>query len=138
MSENTERRIVKVAAAFLLQDGRGLLCRRASGSFAKKWELPGGKVEPGESAEQTCRREIQEELNLTLGDLSFLTEFSYDYPDFTLQMQVFEGPMPPEQELTLKVHDAAVWAGPDELPGLDIIEADRVLIPALVKALRRA
>jgi len=45
-----------------------LLCRRAAGlnRHGGQWALPGGRVDPGESAEQTALRELEEELGLTL------------------------------------------------------------------------
>ncbi|MCE9621789.1 MAG: CoA pyrophosphatase [Actinomycetia bacterium] len=53
---------VSGGAAFLLCL-RASTLRRHGGQFA----LPGGRVDPGESAEETARRELQEELGLTLG-----------------------------------------------------------------------
>lgn len=133
-----QKKIVQVAAAFLIKEGRGLLCRRADGSFRGRWELPGGKIEPGESPLEACRRELYEELNLRPEQLNYLTEFSYAYDSFTLHMQIFSGPLPQGQELLLKVHDAAVFAAAEELAWLDIIPADRVVIPDLQQALRQA
>lgn len=56
-----------VAAAIIVRDNKVLAARREHGM--EGWELPGGKLEPGESAEDACRREISEELGLTLGVL---------------------------------------------------------------------
>lgn len=138
MNTQAAVKTVEVAAAFLIKGGRGLLCRRSGGSFSGRWELPGGKIEPGESALETCRREIYEELNLRLDKLSYLTEFRYTYDSFILHMQIFAGPLPQDQELQLKVHDAAVLIAADELAGLDIIPADRVVIPDLQQALQQS
>lgn len=46
-----------------------LLCRRAAtlNRHAGQWALPGGRVDPGESAEETALRELDEELGLRLG-----------------------------------------------------------------------
>jgi 8-oxo-dGTP diphosphatase len=44
------------------------------------WELPGGKVEPGESPEAAARRECLEEAGLQLGPLVWLAEYVYDLP----------------------------------------------------------
>ena len=44
-----------------------LLIRRAFAPLAGVWTLPGGRAEPGESAETCARREIEEELGLALG-----------------------------------------------------------------------
>ena len=51
-----------------------LICRRAATltSHGGQWALPGGRVDPGESVEETALRELDEELNLTLGHDSVL------------------------------------------------------------------
>lgn len=52
-----------VVAGALARGGRLLLARRMDGDpLAGFWELPGGKVEPGETPEEALRREWQEEL----------------------------------------------------------------------------
>ncbi|CCK27689.1 NUDIX hydrolase [Streptomyces davaonensis JCM 4913] len=57
-------RIVVVGAA-LLDDGRLLAARRsAPPELAGRWELPGGKVEPGETPEAALVRELREELGV--------------------------------------------------------------------------
>ena len=47
-----------------------LLCRRAAtlNGHGGQWALPGGRMDPGETAEQTARRELHEDLGLDLGD----------------------------------------------------------------------
>ncbi|MFI9615715.1 (deoxy)nucleoside triphosphate pyrophosphohydrolase [Streptomyces sp. NPDC052023] len=57
-------RIVVVGAA-LLDGGRLLAARRsAPPELAGRWELPGGKVEPGEAPEAALVRELREELGV--------------------------------------------------------------------------
>ena len=65
----TERVPVDVAVGVLI-DGRGrfLLTSRPAGKvYAGYWEFPGGKLEAGETVEQALRRELQEELGITIG-----------------------------------------------------------------------
>ena len=54
-----------VAAAIIVRDGAVLAAQRSHG-MKDGWELPGGKLEPGETSEDACRREIREELGLEL------------------------------------------------------------------------
>ncbi len=60
---------VDVAVGVLIDgQGRFLLTSRPAGKvYAGYWEFPGGKVEPGETVEQALRRELQEELGITIG-----------------------------------------------------------------------
>jgi 8-oxo-dGTP pyrophosphatase MutT (NUDIX family) len=68
----TEREPVDVAVGVLIDaDGRFLLTSRPEGKvYAGHWEFPGGKLEPGETVEQALRRELHEELGITIGPAS--------------------------------------------------------------------
>ena len=54
-----------VAAAFIVRDGEVLIGqRRADQPMGSLWEFPGGKIEPGESAQEALTRELAEELGI--------------------------------------------------------------------------
>ena len=74
--------IIEVAAAVLQRpDGSFLLARRPAGKvYAGYWEFPGGKVEPGETIEQALRRELQEEIGVTIGAVHPWRIERVDYP----------------------------------------------------------
>jgi 8-oxo-dGTP diphosphatase len=77
-----ERTPVNVAVGVLIDpEGRFLLTSRPAGKvYAGYWEFPGGKVEAGESVEAALRRELHEELGITIGPaLPWKTELM-DYP----------------------------------------------------------
>ena len=63
------RRPVDVAVGVLIDaQGRFLLTSRPEGKvYAGYWEFPGGKLEAGESVEAALRRELHEELGITIG-----------------------------------------------------------------------
>ena len=69
MSGAAERTPVEVAVGVLIDaDGRFLLTSRPDGKvYAGYWEFPGGKLEAGETVEQALRRELIEELGITIG-----------------------------------------------------------------------
>ncbi|MFV0346357.1 MAG: NUDIX domain-containing protein [Bacteroidales bacterium] len=57
-----------------------LLCRRARKPFKGTYELPGGFLEFGETAEHALKREIKEELNLHIEQLSYFGTYTNKYP----------------------------------------------------------
>lgn len=124
-------KIVKVAAAAIVKDGKMLLTRRRSGEYAGRWELPGGKLEAGETAQEACLREIKEELALNIAIKSELTVLEYDYPSFHLSMEIFLCSLHDADSLSLNVHDRFAWADAELMDKLPWLEADLSLLPLL-------
>ena len=99
------RQVVDVAVGILLQsDGQFLLTSRPVGKvYAGYWEFPGGKLEAGESVAQALRRELQEELGVTIGAVQPWKVELVDYPhslvrlhfckifDWSGELQMLEG-----------------------------------------------
>ena len=76
-----ERKVVDVAVGVLMQGDQFLLTSRPEGKvYAGYWEFPGGKLEAGESVEQALRRELQEELGITIGAAPTWKTQMVDYP----------------------------------------------------------
>ncbi len=77
-----DRTPVDVAVGVLIDpDGRFLLTSRPVGKvFAGYWEVPGGKLEAGESVEEALRRELHEELGIGIGPASPWRVEIVDYP----------------------------------------------------------
>lgn len=69
MNTASERTPVDVAVGVLIDaEGRFLLTSRPEGKvYAGYWEFPGGKLEAGETVEEALRRELHEELGITIG-----------------------------------------------------------------------
>ena len=76
------REHTEVAVGILLRaDGAMLLSTRPPGKpYAGYWEFPGGKLEAGETVEQALRRELVEELGVTIGAASVWKVTEHDYP----------------------------------------------------------
>jgi 8-oxo-dGTP diphosphatase len=80
-----EREAVDVAVGVLIDmdgaDAPFLLTSRPEGKvYAGYWEFPGGKLEAGESVEQALRRELHEELGITIGAAEPWRVEIVDYP----------------------------------------------------------
>ncbi len=76
------RKHTEVAVGILIRaDEALLLTSRPEGKpYAGYWEFPGGKVEVGETVAQALRRELQEELGVTIGDVDVWRVTEHDYP----------------------------------------------------------
>ncbi len=111
-----------------------LAVQRGYGDMKGLWEFPGGKVERGETAEDACRRELAEELQVSVTNLRDFYTVEYDYPDFHLSMDCFlceiDAGEPRRSDRQLSIR----WVARRELDALEWMPADRGLIEALAAA----
>ena len=130
--------IVLVAACALVDsDGRVLSAQRPEGKpMAGLWEFPGGKVEAGETPEETLIRELLEELGIVVREacLAPLTFASHAYADFHLLMPLYvcrrwKGMVTALEGQELK------WVKPNRLRDHPMPPADLPLIPHLIDLL---
>lgn len=128
------RPLLLVAAAALVDvDGRVLLQQRPDGkAMAGLWEFPGGKVEAGETPEQTLIRELKEEVDIDVTEacLAPLSFASHAYDDFHLLMPLYvcrrwTGMVRPVEAKALS------WVRPAKLTDYPMPPADAPLIPVL-------
>lgn len=82
---------LNVAVALILREGRLFLQRRdpRDPAFPGCWELPGGKIEPAETAEEALFRELEEELRWTPEQAVPGTPFVFTYSDRAVRLHPF-------------------------------------------------
>jgi 8-oxo-dGTP diphosphatase len=125
---------MKVTCGIVLNKGKILAVQRGfSKQHGGKWEFPGGKVKPDESYENCIRRELQEELSITIHIYNQLPTVFYGYPEFTIELIPFVCEIS-EGEVVLNEHIALKWCGFDDLEKLDFSNADKRIVEYIKKA----
>ena len=122
---------MKVTAGILWRDGHVLLALRRPGKhMGGKWEFPGGKIEPGETPEESLARELEEELDVQARVGDFLCCVHYEGDGVSLELMVyrvdhFEGTP------ALKEHQEIRWVSPRELRSYELADSDRTVVERL-------
>lgn len=122
---------VHVAAAVIRgADGRILLARRADQQHqGGLWEFPGGKVEAGETVAAALRRELQEELGITVTNARPLIKVQHDYPDKQILLDVWL-----VSAFSGEPHGAEgqplAWVAPRQLPEYEFPAANAPIVQA--------
>jgi 8-oxo-dGTP diphosphatase len=127
----TEKPMLLVAAAALVDaDGRVLICQRPQRKqLAGLWEIPGGKVEAGETPEASLIRELEEELGVgvTHACLAPFVFASHEYESFHLLMPLYLCRRWTGQ-VTAREHKALAWVKPLKLGDYPMPPADAPLV----------
>ena len=125
-------KIIEVVAAVIKDNDKFLITQRAKGDFKGLWEFPGGKIEPGETHEQTIVREIKEELDADIEVAKYLLTTEYDYPNFHLTMHCYLCYLK-EKKITLLEHSGANWLKAEELSEYTFLPADVEVAQKIMK-----
>src|SRR6516162_1321314 len=124
--------MLQVVAGILERSGRILIGRRkAEQSHALQWEFPGGKIEPGETAEQALARELREELAIEARIGPRVTHVRHNYRHGGAVDLQFFAVREFTGDLQNRIFAQVVWARLEDLPNYDFLAADRGLIKDL-------
>jgi 8-oxo-dGTP diphosphatase len=129
---------IHVVAA-VLHDGHGrvLIAERPVGKpLAGFWEFPGGKLETGELPYAALRRELHEELGITVDEARPLIRFTHAYPERQVELDVWRV-MRYSGELQARERQSLAWVKPGSLPETNLLPADlpitqRLRLPPLM------
>ncbi len=123
--------VVEVSCAVLERDGCVLIARRASHkAMAGFWEFPGGKIEAGETPEQSLARELVEELGIEVAVGEYLATSEEQSVERLLRLHCYRvrwlgG------EIRLIDHDRYLWVEKSALASYRLCPPDRPLLDYL-------
>ncbi len=120
---------IEVAAALLFEGGKVFATKRGDSPYpyvAHKYEFPGGKIERGERGEETVKRELKEELDLDVRVGGLYACETFEYPDFTITLWVYECDR--LSDFIVKEHEQCAWIAPKDLEEEDWAPADREIV----------
>jgi 8-oxo-dGTP diphosphatase len=118
-----------VAAALIVKAGDVLICqRRPDQPMALQWEFPGGKIEPGESAEQALARELNEELGINAKVGARVAHIRHNYRHGGAVDLQFFAVHEFSGELQNRIFHQMRWVKLEDLPEYDFLAADRDLV----------
>lgn len=133
MDGHARSRKLVVAGLIVDEAGRVLLAqRRADQAHPLLWELPGGKVEPGEAPEAALARELVEELGVEVAVGRIWEVLFHAYPDYDVYMLVFRCALPPGAAPRPAEVAAVAWAPLPRLKEYRFVPADVALVARLV------
>ena len=122
--------MIEVVCGLFVRDGRLMIVqRKPGGRHGGYWEFPGGKIEAGESAEQSLVRELGEELGVSARVGALVGEAD----DGTIRLrgyliQEWRG------DVVLVDHVASRWCMPAELLDIALPETDIALVRCVLAA----
>jgi mutator protein MutT len=124
---------IRVVAAVIEVDGRLLVSKRPEGThLGGYWELPGGKVEPGETDEAALARELHEEVGIRARVQEPFDTIVHAYPERKVALVVYRCAIESGEPRAITV-DAVAWAPLDRLDEYAFPEADAPLIARLAR-----
>jgi A/G-specific adenine glycosylase len=127
-----------VAAAIIWKDDSHVLIaqRKLDDMLGGLWEFPGGRLEDGESLAQCLRREIREELGLSVEVGELVTSVRHAYTHFRITLHAFQCRSMEGLPVALGCADWR-WVEPADLANFAFPVADQKVIAALLAVGRR-
>lgn len=128
--------IIHVAAALLCNGNKKfLIAKRAHGHLVGKWEFPGGKIDEGETKNETVIREIREELGVTIVPEEIVGIFRHVYGERDIELTLIRCSFPCVDEKLISdgSHSEHAWISLSECGNFDFAPLDEKIVEFLTK-----
>ena len=123
--------MIRVVCGLIYKDEKILLARRKKGKLLEGyWEFPGGKVEEGETDKSALERELNEELGLSVSELTYFSENKHDYDTFSIHLIAFKCNAHDNPKKLID-HDKFEWVTSNEIGNFNLADADKPLLKKL-------
>ncbi|MCI1208055.1 MAG: NUDIX domain-containing protein [Treponema sp.] len=126
-------------ACIAYEEGKILIAHRNPvGDMGGRWEFPGGKVEKGETDEQSIIREFNEEFGVTVavGGLIAKGSFIHSGESSTLHAYLIKVPHKGSSiPYRLTEHSEYKWISPEDIPALNFVDSDMSIYPLVMEKL---
>ncbi|TCG10608.1 (deoxy)nucleoside triphosphate pyrophosphohydrolase [Mycoplasma marinum] len=120
-----KKKIYVVAAVIKIREKMLIMQRGGTGILNNKWEFPGGKIEYGETIQETIVREIKEELDVNIKTSNIIGITEYEYPFAIINLTFINCVLLDSKEsIKLNVHKDMKWITSDQFDEIDWAEAD--------------
>ena len=124
---------VLVGIGLSQRDGKYLVRQRPEGTvYAGYWEFPGGKLEPGESVEETTARECYEETRLEVVVTKLRRVIEHHYPHGYVRLHFFDC-IPATADAEPSAESGCQWMDAADLAGLRFPEANEPILDELAR-----
>ena len=135
LEQKINNQATTVVGGIIYKNKKILICQRKDvGDHPLKWEFPGGKVSDFEENQEALRRELKEELNIEIIEMSFFDEYLYEYKELSKKLKlVFYHILQFEGKVQNLVHHQLKWIDISNLSDYDFLEGDHKIINKLIQ-----
>lgn len=125
--------MTKVVCGIIYKGDKIFLCRRnPDKQLGGYWEFPGGKIESNEKPEQALKRELNEEISMSVKTLSYFTTIIHEYEKLTIELIAYKCEFI-EAEFKLTDHDKYEWLDLKQMINKKLAPADVPILQRLMK-----
>ena len=128
--------IISTAAVILNKNKILLAKRKPGGTLGDKWEFPGGKTKPQENPEDGLKREISEELGITVVIKEYIGEINFFNKNKEYKLLAYHC-LYTGDKISILEHAEVSWMTVDKISSLDLADSDKSILPIVTNYLKK-